>query len=39
MQKLLDNYVKVVASSVIAKKNRNVADVQGLDGLLDGSLL
>jgi hypothetical protein len=29
----------VVALSVVAKKNINVVDVQGLDGLLDGSLL
>jgi len=28
-----------MASSVIAKKNRNMADVQGLDGLPDGPLL
>jgi hypothetical protein len=39
MQELLDNFVQVVASSVAAKKNKNVANVQGLDGLLDGSLL
>jgi hypothetical protein len=29
----------VVALSVVAKKNINVVDVQGLDGLPDGSLL
>jgi hypothetical protein len=36
---LLDNFVEVVASSVVANKNINVADVQGLDGLPNGSLL
>jgi hypothetical protein len=35
----LDIFVQVVASSVATKKNRNVVDVQGLDGLPDGSLL
>jgi len=39
VQELLDSFVQVVASSVAAKKNRNVTDVQGLDGLPDGSLL
>jgi hypothetical protein len=29
----------VVATNVITKKNKNVADIQGLDGLPDGSLL
>jgi len=36
---LLDNFVQAMASSVGAKKNRNMVDVQGLDGLPDGSLL
>jgi hypothetical protein len=39
VHELLNNFVQVVASSVAAKKNKNVADVQGLDGLPDGSLL
>jgi hypothetical protein len=39
VQELLDSFVQAVASSVAAKKNRNVTDVQGLDGLPDGSLL
>jgi hypothetical protein len=35
----LDSFVQVVASIVVAKKNINVVDVQGLDGLPYGSLL
>jgi hypothetical protein len=36
----LDIFVQVAASSsVVAKKNINVANVQGLDGLPYGSLL
>jgi hypothetical protein len=29
----------MVASNVITKKNENVANVQGFDGLLNGSFL
>ncbi len=39
MQELLDNFVQAVASSVATQKNRNMANVQGLDGLPNGSLL
>ncbi len=40
MHELLNNFVQAVASSVATKKkNKNVVDVQGLDGLPDGSLL
>jgi hypothetical protein len=39
VKELLDNSVQAVASNVITKKNKNVADVQGLDGLSDSSLL
>jgi hypothetical protein len=35
----LDNFVQVASSNVAAKKNRLVVNVQGLDGLPNGSLL
>ncbi len=39
MQELLNSFVQAMASNVIAKKNINVTNVQGLDGLLNSSLL
>ncbi len=39
MQELLDNFVQVATLSVAVKKNKNVTNVQGLDGLPYGSLL
>jgi hypothetical protein len=39
MQELLDNFVKAMTLSVEVKKNRNVTNIQGLDGLPYGSLL
>jgi len=39
MQELLDNFVQATTLSVVAGKNKNVINVQDLDGLPYGSLL
>jgi hypothetical protein len=39
MQELLDNFFQAMTLSVEVKKNKNMTNVQGLDGLPYGSLL
>jgi hypothetical protein len=39
VQELLDNFVQATTLSVAIKKNKNVTNIQGLDGLPYGSLL